>query len=361
MEITNRKSSQKDVTISIRKQHGDNSEREIKSEDLNLFVLGKSDIKRITKKKDSVRGGSKDIEFTVYKSSNFGTISNRFFESFTLYVDNHFPSLLAYLSNSLRSSDIPLLSKTYMSISFFSGFIAFFGTLLAAFIIGSALGSSVVLSVVRSIGIAVLVSISTFCIVFFYPSLIISERRKAIKNDLPFVIIHMAAVAGSGAQPISVFNLILNTGEYKGLEKEIRKIVNYVNLFGYDLTTALRTVAATTPSHEFRELLGGIVATLETGGSLKEYLQSKADDALTSYKLEREKYVESISTYSDIYTSVLIAAPLLFLVTVAIINMLGGKIGSFESKDLAFFGTFIVLPFLNIGYIIFLNIIQPGE
>ena len=148
MTVINKESSQKGATTSIRKRHEDNGGMEIKSEDLNLFTLGKSDIKRITKKKDSVRGGSKDIEFTVYKSNKFGAISNSFFESFTLYADSHFPFLLTHLSNSMRSSGIPLLSKTYMSVSFFSSFIAFFGTLLAAFITSTVLGSSIVLSIV---------------------------------------------------------------------------------------------------------------------------------------------------------------------------------------------------------------------
>ena len=45
----------------------------------------------------------------------------------------------------------------------------------------------------------------------------------------------MAAVAGSGAQPIAMFNLVLSSEEYKGIRDEIKKIVNYVNLFGYDI------------------------------------------------------------------------------------------------------------------------------
>ena len=129
------------------------------------------------------------------------------------------------------------------------------------------------------------------------------------------------------------------------MEREIRKIVNYVNLFGYDLTTALRSVAVTTPSAKFRELLVGIVSTLESGGDLKDYLKSKADDALTSYRLDRKKYVETLATYSDIYTRVLIAAPLLFIVTLAIINMIGGSVLGFDASTLAFLGTFFVIPF----------------
>jgi len=318
-------------------------------------------LRRLRRKRDQIKGGLKDIKFTVYKTSVYAKLANSFFENLTFYLSKRFSFIFLYLNNNLRSAGISILSKTYMSVAIFSSFIAFFGTLTIAFMISLFLSSNILLTVLRSIGLAFLAFITTFFIIYFYPNFIISGRRRAIKNDLPFVIIHMAAVAGSGAQPISLFNLVLNTGEYKGLEKEIKKIINYVNLFGYELTSALRSVASTTPSPQFRELLTGIVATLETGGGLKEYLKSKADDALTTYKLEREKYVESISTYSDIYTSVLIAAPLLFLITIAIINMIGGKIGPFESRDIAFFGTFVFLPFLNIVYIIFLNIIQPGE
>ncbi len=121
----------------------------------------------------------------------------------------------------------------------------------------------------------------------------------------------------------------------------------------------MRNVALTTPSKRFRELLTGIVATLETGGDLKNYLNSKADDALTTYRLEREKYVESLATYSDVYTSVLIAAPLLFIVTLAIINLIGGKVLGFDASTLAFIGTFFIIPFLNVAFLLFLNFIQP--
>ena len=169
----------------------------------------------------------------------------------------------------------------------------------------------------------------------------------------------MAAIAGSGAQPISMFRLLLNSGEYKGLESEIKKIVNYVNLFGYDLSTALKTVSSTTPSKRFKDVLSGLAATIESGGSLKSYLSSMAEDTMNTYKLDRKKYVESLSTYSDIYTGVLIAAPLLFLVTLAIINVLGGAIGGIGVATIAIFGTYVAIPVLNIMFVLFLNIIQP--
>ena len=336
---------------------------EIDAETLNSLEINKRDLKRLTQKK-KVKGGVVDIQYTLYESSQFGRLANSFFEGLSDYYMNTFPEAYKSMKSVLLKSDIRLLSRTYVSVIFLSSFIALLSGFSIALLIGFFSGGSILFAFIRSIGIAVLACASTWAFVFYYPNIVVKSRNRAISDDLPFVIIHMSAVSGSGAQPISVFNLVLGTGEYKGLEREIRKIVNYVNLFGYDLTTALRTVAATTPSKRFRELLVGIVATLETGGDLRDYLQQKADDALTTYKLERKKYVDSLATYSDIYTGVLIAAPLLFVVTLAIINVLGGSIcltDTFcaEASTLAFIGTFFIIPFLNVFFLIFLNLIQP--
>jgi archaellum biogenesis protein FlaJ (TadC family) len=217
----------------------------------------------------------------------------------------------------------------------------------------------IVPTLIRTFVFSLVVLMGTFTSFYLYPASVANTRRRNIKEDLPFAIIHMSAVAGSGAQPIAMFDLILASGEYKGLEGEVIKIVNYVNLFGYDLGTALKAVANTTPSKPFRELLLGITSTVEGGGSLKDYLSGKADEAMTTYRLERKKYVEVLSTYSDMYTGILIAAPLLFMTTLAIINVLGGKIGGLEVSTLSSIGVYGVIPILNILFMLFLNIVQP--
>ena len=298
------------------------------------------------------------IDYTIYKPNFYGKLANTFCRPMTLSLLRKHPDFFSRVNQSLRMSDIKVLSKTYISMMLFSAFFA----LLIGFAISLPVSFFLVdltVAIPTSIAIACLLSAMTFVLFYLYPSLVVSNRSRMIKNDLPFAIIHMAAIAGSGAQPISMFKLLLNAGEYPGLESEIKKIVNYVNLFGYDLSTALKTVANSTPSKRFKDVLNGIAATIESGGSLKSYLNSMADDTMNTYKLERKKYVESLSTYSDIYTGILIAAPLLFVVTLAIINLLGGTIGGIGVGTLAIVGTYIVIPVLNIGFILFLNIIQP--
>ncbi|MBI2667450.1 type II secretion system F family protein [Candidatus Woesearchaeota archaeon] len=312
-------------------------------------------IKGLAKK----RSKKKEIQipdYTLYRTTRYGKISNLFMENLSIYLSDKYPGFFISMYKSLKSSGIPILSKTFVSMILFSSAIAFILSFLAFFLIFNSLS---VISVINSLLLAVFFSCFIFIALFYYPNVLSNNRRRKIKNDLPFVIVHMAAVAGSGAQPIAMFNLILTSGEFKGVEGEIKKIVNYVNLFGYNLSTSLKLVALTTPSKEFREFLNGLVTTIETGGDLKEYLNAKANEAITTYRLDRKKYVASLSTYSDIYVGVLIAAPLLFFATLAIIQVLGGSIFGLTVNAISIVGTFVVIPLLNIFYLLFVNIMQP--
>ncbi len=322
--------------------------------DLNIDI---ESIRNLNPSKPSDKG-IKITDYNIYKSSPFGNFSNNFFEGYSIKFSKQYPSFFDALSHNLRSADIKILSKTYISIMFALSVAAFLSVFLFAIVL---VGNTIVVKVILSLFLASIAAFSAFMFMYMYPSMVAGSRKKRIKEDLPFVVLHMAAIAGSGAQPISMFNLILSSKEYKGVEGEITKIVNYVNLFGYNLTTALRAVSITTPSSDFKDLLNGLVVTIEGGGDLKSFLNSKADEIMTNYRLERKKYVEVLSTYSDVYTGVLIAAPLLFFMTLAIIRMFGTDIMGVSIATLASVGTYGVIPLLNVGFILFLNVIQPGS
>tara|TARA_Y100000310_G_C20676321_1_gene813296 strand:+ start:1807 stop:3111 length:1305 start_codon:yes stop_codon:yes gene_type:complete len=304
------------------------------------------------KKKEEV----KIPDYILYNPSKYGKISNRFVERITISLTKKYLEFFTPLYKTLKSSSINLLSKTYISMSIFSTIISFF---ISIFIFLALFNKITILNIINSFILGIFFSTGVFFFFYYYPTVSSNHKKRKIKNDLPFVIVQMAAIAGSGANPITIFNFVLGSKEFKGLESEIKKIVNYVNLFGYSLTTSLRLVATTTPSREFKEFLNGLVTTIETGGNLKEYLKAKADEAITTYRIDRKKYVSTLSTYSDIYTGILIAAPLLFFAAIAIIQVLGGKIFGIEINVMANFAVFGLIPLLNIFFFMFLNIIQP--
>ena len=340
-----------------------------------IFYLSKKEEKRYKKELnideeylDLLRPKKEDKnlileDYTVYEANPYGKIANKFVEKYTEKLIKNAPKMYEDLVYALRTANTKILSKTYVSMMLFTSIIVTLITILfmiPLMLISAEITAFKIIQVLfQGITLSLFTGIITAVIFYMYPVSQAKNKRRQIKNEIPFVIIHMAAVAGSGAQPISMFNLVFKSGEYKSLEGDIKKIINYVNLFGYNISTALRIVSLTTPSAEFRELLTGLVTTIETGGSLKQYLTSKAQDAMVNYKLERKKYNESLSTYSDMYTGIFIAAPLLFFVTLAIIDMMGGAIMGLSVNMLAMTGTYAILPMLNLAFLGFLSFVQP--
>ncbi len=333
-----------------------NDHLRLTKEQLNKYLkslnITQEDIDRFIREQKKLRKAAyESVEFSIYQSSKYGKLANRFVEPLTMFLTKKYPDLFESLMKSLKLVNLNMLSKTYISVIIFSSLISWvFFTLLFTLIL---------YNIVAGIGIGIVMFILTIIFVYYYPSSMIGARKKKIKDELPFAIVHMAAVAGSGTQPINIFKLLVESQEYVEIAKEIKKILNYVNVFGYNLSTALKNVADTTPSYEFRELLNGIISTIETGGDLRSYLDSKAIDSLATYKLDRQRYVETLATYSDIYTGILVAAPLLFVTTLTIINVISPNIGGFTVETIALIGTFGLIPALNIGFIIFLNLTQP--
>jgi len=293
----------------------------------------------------------KKVDYTIYKPNEWGAISNRYMKKYADQLIKKYPGLFAPLFTQFQRVDLPIISRSYVSMMMFFSILIFPAALITFFVLNLAFQFSFILVIV----LALLMPPITLVAFYFYPGSLTGDRQKAIRNDLPFALIHMSAVAGSGANPISIFELLVDSDEYPELKKEVKKILNYVNLFGYNLSNALRNIAETTPSPEFKELLNGMVSTVETGGDLKGYLKEKAEDSLNTYRLDRKKEVEALSTFSEVYTAILIAAPLLLVITLAIMNTIGGEIAGFSIDFIAQVGILGALPVLNIGFMAFLN------
>ena len=263
----------------------------------------------------------------VYKGSSLGLVANVTVRKISLFMVNNFPQFFGYLYSALRAANVKVLSNTYVNIMILVSLAVivgvFFLLLIAFFIIGHPL----IQVVLRSIIFSIMAGLLSATIFYVYPFMKIRDRRRKTTTNLPFAINHMSAVATSGVPPATMFELIAESGEYEEVGIEVKKVVDFTNIFGYDLLTAIRAVSATTPSVPFKKFLDGLVSAIETGGDLVAYLQEQAAEAELTYRLERQRYNETVSTYSDIYTGVLIAAPLFFIAAMALVNMLGGSIG----------------------------------
>ncbi len=334
---------------------GKNEEKISKGERKKILEdlsISEADLKKVKKIKEGPTKKDKKKDYTVYKSNSFAKISNFFMENMSFYLAEKRSKNFDSLFRAIKLSNIKMLSRTYLSMILFSTLVAFPVFMIIFFVFLSNIFLALLLGILTSVGV--------FGIVYAYPFIKFKSRAKAIKQELVFAIIHMAVVASSGAHPIRIFELLVKSGEYKELDSEFKRILNHINLFGYSLSSSLKAVSAETSSEELKELLDGMSSTIETGGNLSGYLDDKAEDALMRFRLDQKKYLELLATYSEIYVGVVIAAPLLLIVTFAILEKISPVIFGMPISLVSVVATFLLLPLINIFFILFLESTKSG-
>ncbi len=270
-----------------------------------------------------------------------------------------FPEVYKNMEKNLEIADIDILPETYFSLSITT-------SVICGIIMGITFGKIISMLFNSDIFYTLtpfffgIFSILFFSMFYLYPIQIKNSLRASIDTNLPFALNHMAAIASSGIPPEKSFEMISEFKEYGGMSKECRRIVKRMKIFGDDITKSIRYVARITPSKKLKDVLYGILSIIESGGDLKEYLEEMAKYALFTYKIERKRYLESLSTYADIYTAILIVAPLFLVAILTVMNIIpGSKFGGFSIEAIMKLGIYVGIPVLNIMFLMILNITQP--
>ncbi len=319
-------------------------------EKMSLPMVDKPGVKRFSKSLTKEKK-EKPKEYYVYKTHSYAKVAYFFMGELTFNLINKYKDWYEPYNEKVHLANLNLMTKTYVAMLLFTTLISFPLFTLLTFLYFLNFSYALLGGIVGMI--------LTFLIFYFYPHSTIKTRQNKIRIELVFATVHMAAVSGSGANPEKIFKLLVDSGEYPELEPDLKRILNNLNLFGYNLTTSLKSVASSTASPSFKDLLNGMVSTIETGGDLTQYLQEKAKDALETFRLDQKRYLSALSSFADVYTGVLITAPLLFIITLAILEKISPTLAGMPISSIAFAGTYIGLPVLNALFIAALTIFQP--
>jgi len=316
----------------------------LKKEDKAKFLKELSLSESSLKKVNNTKGTNQDITpnlLAIISTKIFGRLT-------TKYVDN-----FSDLKKDLQESNSRFLLPTYLSIALFISFFFFF---LSIVVMGVLAISGV--SVLSYFWVPLLLLLVLPTGFYLMPTLSKSAVDKEITNELPFAVIYMSAIAGSNIEPTKIFKVISQSSEYKNIGIEMKKIISQVEVYGYDLVTALKNVAKVTINLRFSELLNGMATNISSGSSLKNYLDKKAENLLMDYKLERNRYNEVAATFMDVYISVLITAPLILVMLVVIMDLTSLKLGNLSTESLLIISISLV-ALVNVFFLIFLQIKQP--
>jgi len=359
-----------DQLTKIRYQHEEGKEIAlvISIKDKNRFIKNLSQSRfSIKKLKDKYAIEKKQI--THKKSNSYARTSNKFFRKFSneLVAKGYFRKL----NRSLRKINSKYVVSTYISMLLLASFLVMLGSILLFIILLfldisflypfiSIVKEPLYLRMIKFFWIVPILPI--ICAILFYilPSAEAKNLGKKIDQELPFVTIHMSAIASSGVEPISIFRIILKGEDYKYTNIEFKKLMNLINFHGESTANALRKISTSTSSLKLKSLLNGLAVTITSGGELGEFLNQHAETMLFDYKLERERNNKISETFMDIYISVAIAAPMILLMIFVIIGSTGLMGNLFNlSTDVLSILLILSIVVLNIFFLLFLRIKQP--
>lgn len=260
-----------------------------------------------------------------------------------------------FLRESLSKTNIQIPFRSYLSAAMMSALIIYLFSLVAITIYATFFELLIMQKIVMILFGPILLALVTFGILVLYPYQKMLSTRKSIDVNLPFALSHMAAIAESGVPPYMIFKLLSKFDEYGEIAREMKVLVRNMDTFGIDPLTAIRNLADKTPSNEFRQTLLGIVSATESGGDVKSYIKNAGEQALFDWKLKREKFMQQLSAYAEFYTGILIAAPLFIISLFAVMNMIQPNIGGYDILTLTKLSIYILVPLMNVGFLMFLK------
>ncbi len=327
-----------------------------RSKDLKLEGLEKATLKRLMQREKKVvkKKEKKPNKFAKRANKMFGKTSIKMLEKKTFRS----------MERDLIKANMQYTPTTYISIIFYSTFLSFFaGILIAAFFLFFKITATLPIvnlitedifgRFLKTFWIIIVVPIITFVIMYFYPLLEKKSTAHKIDHELPFATINMAAISGSLIDPSKIFNIIIATKEYPYLSKEFTKILNEINIHGYNFVGALRNASFNCPSKKLSELLSGLATTINSGGDLPNFFDERSKSLLFDHRLEKERQAKTAETFMDIYISLVVAAPMILMLLLIMMQISGLGVG-FSTNTI----TVIMVLAVSVINILFLTFLE---
>jgi len=332
------------------------------SRERNFSHLERETIKRFGKNKKRT-----EIK-KVKEPSKYIKFANKFFGDYSKTILKN--DIFRNLNRNLIKSNLQFVPKTYISIillTFFLSLILSF--MLSGFFLFLNIGPKlpIITLVTESFSsrflkifwIPLVIPILTAILVYYYPNMEKRLHENKINDELPFATIHMSAISGSMIDPTKIFSIIISTEEYPYVSKEFTKLLNQINIYGHDIVGALRNLSFTTANPKLSELFNGLSTTINSGGDLAGFFEKRAESLLFDYKIEREKRTKSAETFMDIYISIVIAAPMIFMLLLMMMKISG--LGIALSSNMISLVMVVGVAIINIGFLVFLQLKQPTK
>lgn len=184
----------------------------------------------------------------------------------------------------------------------------------------------------------------------------IANRRNQLERELPFSLSELSVLASTGMSPIQLVRRMAQRQHDPAMTQEFKSVIYSTDVQGKDLITALSETARECPSTPVRESFWDLANMIHQGGDLDEYLRNKSDDILKLRRLVQHEFIERLTTFLDMYVTLVIVGVLMIAVGAFLINSFGSSVDGLDANSLLLLLTFGLVPLAVIMTILLISV-----
>ena len=239
------------------------------------------------------------------------------------------PRVSEHLKTSLASAHMMIRADAYLAWLLLTSILVIVGGYIAVGVLTIVL---IIIGIEIPLLLLILLFIApagagglTYYVGLSYPSGKAKGRGKRIDSNIPYALNFITAMSSAGVTPTEIFKSLSKQHIYGEIKDEAAWIYRDIALLGSDIITAIRCNIERTPSNKFKEFLQGTVVTVTSGGSLKGYFMSKAEQYMVEHRQEQKQTIESLGIMAEAYVTAAVAGVLLLLIVIPLMMIISGQ------------------------------------
>ncbi len=196
----------------------------------------------------------------------------------------------------------------------------------------------------------------TFGAFIFKPRLDAGERKRDINQLLPDTISFMYALSVGGMNQLEIIESVAEAEDtYGTVSEEFQSIMYETTYFDTDYRNAIRSQAEETPSEHLSQFLMDMLAILQSGGDMENFLEDKKDKHLRLAKQQQQAVLDTLELFGEMYMT-LSLFPLLLIIILVAMSLLGNA-----SMMMMYGVIYGLIPMIAVGFLVLVSTVQQDE
>ncbi len=266
---------------------------------------------------------------------------------------------LEKLNETLEQAMMPIPYEVYVSGMVLFSLIAGSVGLVTGIGISLVFGMQLEFNILLSIALALSFAQITFLVMLKYPSFNAEMRKEKIESELPYFTSYMSSLAASNLTLEEIFKHLARDDIKFEVVKDANFLLRNIDLLGIDILSALTDLRNRSTSDAYSELLDGLLSTIHSGGSMTDFFVSAAKTQMAEKKIILRKKISSLGVITELYTILLIVAPLMGIIILSIMAIMSKNFAGIDINSLVALLTYLLVPIFGIMLLLMIDSMVP--